>query len=190
MQAPRRDRLGLAFEGQRSHRLGGHGMSDKSMGLLADQDLAVLGHLLQACGSVHDVTGGESLVGCRIASHDFAGVDPGADGELDSPTAGKIAVQGLEGGSHVERSPHGAQRVVLVELGDAEDRHHRVPNELLDCSLMPFNRDAHRVEVPLHDLSQGFGIKPFAHLRRTCDVREEHRHPPSGLECPFGGRLR
>ena len=40
------------------------------------------------------------------------------------------------------RRPHGAKGVVLVNLGDAENRHHRIPDELLHRPTVPLDRGA------------------------------------------------
>jgi len=42
------------------------------------------------------------------------------------------------GGADCKRCPDGALGVVLVRDGGAEERHHRVANELLDRAAAPF----------------------------------------------------
>ena len=41
-------------------------------------------------------------------------------------------VQLGDGGQHAQRAPHRPLRVVLVHRRDAEHRHHRVPDELVE----------------------------------------------------------
>ena len=61
----------------------------------------------------------------------------------------EVCVQGGEDDAHLDRRPHRSQGIVLVDLGHAEDRHHRVADELLDRAAVAFDRGSHRREEPL-----------------------------------------
>ncbi len=93
--------------------------------LRRDEDAVDRRGRLQASCGVHDVTGRQRLTGFRSgveSDQRFAGGDP--DAKLDAFRFGVV--------SDGERSPYSALRVVLVGDGRSEERHHRVPDELLD----------------------------------------------------------
>ena len=61
--------------------------------------------------------------------HGFAGVHRAAHGELE---AGVLVVELVDRSEDAQRSAHSSLRIVLVRDRRAEDRHHRVADELLD----------------------------------------------------------
>jgi hypothetical protein len=137
--------LCLALERQRLHRLDNHRFADDLEGRLADQDLTRLGRLLQACGDVDGVAGGEALLrsGDHLARVD---ADPGFDAELGQRR------------SHLERRSADPERVVLVHLRDAEDGHHRVADELLHRAAVALDDLLHALEVAGKERAQRLGI--------------------------------
>ena len=86
----------------------------------ADEHLSRLGRLLEPRRDVDGVPGRQPLLGAR---HDLAGV------HADSPTDPELR----KGVAHLDRRPAGAQGVVLVHDGHAEDGHHSVADEFLDA---------------------------------------------------------
>ena len=57
----------------------------------------------------------------------------------------------------------------------AEDRHHRVPDELLDRPAVALEDGAHLLVVAGHDAAQRLGIQAFAERGRAGDVGEQDR---------------
>ena len=64
-----------------------------------------------------------------------------------TPDRAEFLVQCGQPFAHLDASADGPQRVVLMEQGDTEHRHHGVPDVLLDGSAVTLDRPAHRFEV-------------------------------------------
>ena len=82
----RGDRIRLPLERERCDRLDLDRAAGEQAGLLADQDLARLGGLLQPGGDVDGVAGGEPLLGTR---DDLAGVHAGTQKQRDAVVASR-----------------------------------------------------------------------------------------------------
>ena len=136
----------------------------------ADQDLARPGSLLQPRRDVHGVAGDERLAG---AGDDLAGVH--ADADLEAEPGDGVA--------HLDRRPNGSQRVVLVDLGQPEDRHRRVADELLDRAAVALEDRAELGVVAAHELAQDLGIGPLAERRRADEVAEHDGHGLANPRC-------
>jgi hypothetical protein len=159
-QPVRGQRLGLPLRLDRRQELGVDGVADESVRLLADQYLTGSRGLLEPGRDVDGVACGERA---GPAGDDLAGVD--ADPNVD-----------LHPVAQLERRPNGTQRIVLVNDRDAEDRHHRVADELLDRAAVPLDRGACDVEVAAHDRPQCLRIDALAERSRAADVAEEDGH--------------
>jgi hypothetical protein len=61
-----------------------------------------------------------------------------------------------------------------VGRGDPEDRHHRVPDELLDAAAVTLENRPQIFEVPPHPRAQGLGIGRLAERGRADEVAEEN----------------
>ena len=126
-----RHRFGLAF---RLHRLGvfeGDGALGRAVGRLVDQDAVGGGGGLQAGCCVDDVAGGHALPRLRARvqrDERLARGDPDPHLEV-ARFLGPLA--------DCKRGTDGALRVVLVRDRRAEERHHRVADELLDGPAVP-----------------------------------------------------
>jgi class 3 adenylate cyclase len=70
----------------------------------------------------------------------------------------ELLVQRREPLTHLDGRPHRPQRVVLVQLRDAKDRHHRIADELLHRSTVPLEDALHLVEVPAHHAPERLGV--------------------------------
>ncbi len=103
------------------------------------------------------------------------GVHADPAGEPNAVVAFELVVEAFERRAHVDGGADRSERVVLVQLRDAEHRHHGVPDELLDRASVAFERGAHRVEVTGHDLAHGLGVELFAELGRARHVAEQDR---------------
>ena len=174
-QPVRRDRLLLALELQRRHRLGIDRIANESERRLGQQDLSGLGVLLETSGAVRCIAGHEVAVGDEALAGDRPGVDPGPRRQDDAVALLEALVQAHERLSHLDRSPDGAQRVVLVQLGQAENGHHRVADELREHSAVPLDDRLDALEVVRQDMREGLRIESLPQTGRVDDIGEEDR---------------
>ncbi len=77
---------------------------------------------------------------------------------------------------HVVGSPHGAQSVILVDLGRSERSHDRVADELLYRATVTLDGVAHRLVVARHQPPERLRVETLAERRRSHDVGEHDRH--------------
>jgi hypothetical protein len=68
-----------------------------------------------------------------------------------------------------------------MQLRDAEHRHHRVADELLDRALVALDHRGHLVEVAFHHAPERLRVEPLAERRRARDVREDDRDDAAAL---------
>src|SRR5439155_14602261 len=87
----------------------------------------------------------------------------------------EVVVQGRERGAHAMRGPYCPQGVVLMEDWNAEDRHDRVADELLDGPPVLVERPLHRPEIAAHDPAERLGVELLAETRRGRNVAEDDR---------------
>ena len=76
---------------------------------------------------------------------------------------------------HPGRGADRTECVVLVQLREAEDRHHRVADELLDDAAVLLELRAHRVEVARHHLAERLRVELLAHRGGALEVGEDDR---------------
>jgi hypothetical protein len=172
--AERRHRLRLALQRQRLDRLDLDRVAHQRVGGLADVDLVGRRRRLQPRGDVDRVAGGELLVGGGVvAGHHLAGVHAGAVGQLHAVALGEVGVDRLQRRLHADRRAHGAQRVVLVRARQAEHRHDRVADVLLDLAAVALDLRRHGLEVALLDLVHRLAVEPLAERRGVLQIREE-----------------
>ena len=143
-------------------RLDLHRVTHELARLCPDQHFAGRGRLLQPGSHVDGVAGDECVA---VACDDLAGVDTDARAEPE----------GGDGRPHLPRSSNGAQRVILVGDRDAEHRHHRVADELLDGAAVPLEDRAHRLVVREHRRAQCLGVGASSERRRPGEVAEHDR---------------
>src|SRR5439155_18769973 len=143
---------------------------------LAYEHLGRRRSLFEASGGVDRVTGYESLPGRDVAGDDLTRVDACAVADRDSPAPLELFVQRRETLAHLDGGSDGAERVVLVDAGKAEDGHDRVADVLLDRSAVPLECPAHLIEVARHDLAYRLRVELLRHRRRSLDIREDDRH--------------
>jgi hypothetical protein len=158
-------RLALALQLERLGRLRADLIADQPLRGRADQDLVRVGGLLQPRGDVYRVPGDQRLA--RAGDH-LAGVH--ADADLQSEHA--------DGLPHLDRGAYRPERVILVDLRQAEDRHRGVAHELLDGSPVALEDRAELAVVTRHELTKHLGIGPLAECRRADEIAE---HDGDGL---------
>ena len=98
-----------------------------------------------------------------------------SDPERDAVVALKVCVQPGDRLAELGRRAHGAQRIVLVLLRDAEDGHRGIADELLHRSSVPLDDRPDGVEVAPHHGAHHLGVESSAQARRVDDVGEEDR---------------
>jgi hypothetical protein len=129
---------------------------------------------------------GEGLdLACELALFSGQVLDAASDRAQRLQTR-QLLVQPGQPPLHLESSAAGPQGVVLVRLGHAEDRHHRIADELLDRAAVALDRRAHLVEIDEHQLPDRFRVKTLAHRRGAGGVAEDERRrlaPLLGLSC-------
>ena len=150
-ESPGGHRLGLALERQGFDFLGLDRSADQGEGVGAEQDLPGRGGALQPGGHVHGVPGHDPLAAGPVTGHHLAGVDPHAPFDGGAPLRQHRLVQASQALADLECRPAGPHGIVLVNHGDAEHRHDRVADELLDDPAMELDDLAHHVEVPRHE---------------------------------------
>ena len=150
------------------------GRLGQRVGRLSDQDLAGQGGRLQPSGRVHDGAGDEELPGRPGAGRRLAGLDADADFERLRQAEG--VAQPAQPPADRETCPHRAQGVVLVHGRQAEDRHHRVADELLRPPAERLELLGGRVEEPAEDLARALRVEALTQAGGVHEVGEEHRH--------------
>ena len=113
---------------------------------------------------------------CWSPAIDLARVHAGARDDRHAPRALELLVQRLQALPHLQRGADGAQGVVLVQLRDAEDGHHRIADELLDHAAVTLDDDLHLVEVPGDEPAQRLRVELLPEAHRVGYVGEEHGH--------------
>src|SRR5262249_34612880 len=107
--------------------------------------------------------------------HDLAGVQPDADGEVETlPQAQRIGIP-AELFLEVERRIAGAPRMVLVCNRRTEERHDAVAGEMGDGALEAMDSLGEQRGEPLHDAVEHLGVEVLGELHRPLHVGEEHR---------------
>ena len=154
------DRLALALERERLDLLCPDAAADEALGRRADEDLARTCGLLETRADVHRVARGERLAG---TGDDLAGVDADT----------RVETEGADGVAHLDRSANRAQRVVLVNLRQPEDRHRRVAHELLHGPTVTLEDRTELRVVAGHQLAQDLRVGPLAERGRADEVAED-----------------
>ncbi len=163
--------------------------SEDSLGLLADEHILVRGCALDRRGDMHGVAGDRRPSWARAADDDLARLDAGADWKGNSrPRGGVSPSQRL---ADLDRSSHGAERVVLVGSGGAEDSDDHVADDVLDgCPVSDEDLSRH-VARPGHDATQRFGVEAVANHGGGSEIQERDRDDlPFPLKPRLAGRWR
>ena len=182
-----RDPSDLSLQHQRFNRDGANRGPHQPPRFGPEQDLAGRSHLFQPGGDVDGVTGDQALPRRGIAGDNISGVDAGPDLEPDAAVSRQLVVERSEARAHLRRRAHGAQRVVLVQLRDPENRHDRVADELLHRAAVALDHCPHGVEIAPHDIAERFRVQALAKNGRARHIREHHRHRLAGRRRWRGG---
>jgi hypothetical protein len=175
---PHRQRVGLALDHHRGHRLVVEQGPGGPPGGLADEHAADRGHPLQAGGGVDDVAD-HALAPVAVGGHHhLAGVDPDPHREL----------QFLHGAEDGQAAADGPLGVVLVGRGDAEHAHDAVADELVHDPPEPLDLVAQPGVVGAQQGPHVLGVGPVGAGREPGQVAEQHGHDPPLLDPRPGGQ--
>ena len=187
-QEMRFDGLRFALRGDGLHVLRHHGIAHERVRQSPEEDSARRGALLEACRRVDGVARDQGRPRRRIADDHLTGVDAGSEPDREAALELEIRIQDGQGFADLRRRANGPERVILVHLGHAEDRHHRVADELLHRSAVRLDDRPHRGEVAVHDRAQRLRVDALAERRRARDVGEQDRG--EAADHALGARLR
>jgi len=166
-------RLALALQLERLQRFGNHRLTHQCPRLRADHDLSRGGRLLQPRRQIHRISGRQPLLG---AGHHLPGVHPRAHAHRRAEVGLQCPVECLDLLAQPDRGPHRPQRIILVQHGHTEHRHHRVPDELLHRAAVPSDHRPRGIEIPVHHLPEALQVQPLPQSRRPGHVAKKHRH--------------
>ena len=150
-----------------------HRVPDELLRFLPDQDLAGLRGLLEPRRDVDGVARDERVA---LAGHDLARVHADPRPQPDR----------RDGRPQLDRGANRPERVVLVRLRDAEDRHHGVADELLDRAAVPLEDRPRILEVAAHRRPHGLGVEALPERGRARQVAEDDRDGLPDLAGRFG----
>ena len=172
--APHRDRLGLPLCLHRVECLEGDRRFGRAHGRLVDEHRTDGSCRLQTRGGVHDVPGHDALASFRASAESddrLARRHGRANRELEP-----LVAQLLDRLQDPEPGAHGPLGVVLVRDRRAEDRHHRVADELLDRSAEALDVGLDALVVGTERRSDVLGIGAVGTIREADEVDEEDRY--------------
>ena len=115
------------------------------------------------------------------ADHHLAGVDADPHVQRDAVPAYEIGVEVVEVREHRQGRPDRAVGVVLVGAAEAEDRHHRVADELLDHAAVLLDRPLPAGEVGVDDLAGVLGVELAGEHGEVDEVGEHDGDEPALL---------
>ena len=133
---------------------------------------------------MHRVAGDRRPSRARAAHDDLACLDAGADWKGNSRPRGSVSPsQRL---ADLDRSSHGAERVVLVGSGGAEYSDDHVADDMLDGCAVPDEDLSRHVARPGHDATERFGVEAVTDHGGGSEIQERDR---DDLPLPLKPRL-
>jgi hypothetical protein len=142
-----------------------------------DEDGAGLRHLLHARGQVRRLTD-RRIVHVQVAADrahdDLAGVEPDPDLHRDALGALDLLGVAADGLLHPEGGVAGADGVILVRDGGAEERYDPVTHHLIHRPLVPVDRLHHALEDGVERAARFFRIAVGQELHGALEVGEQH----------------
>ena len=141
--------------------------------------------LLQPRGYVDGISGHKALSTGRVSCDHLTRVHTDPDLDPNAVIALQFDVQRLQRLAHAARCPNRADGIVLVRARDAEDRHHRITDELLHRAAVRMDHELHLIEEATHHATESLRIQALSECGRAGYVGEQDRHDFSHL----GGAL-
>jgi hypothetical protein len=146
------------------------------VGRRTDEHLAGQRHRLEAAGGVHDIAErGVIAAGPQGADEHLSGVDPDADLGTDPMQVAQLG----EGLLHAQPGAHRPLRIVLVRDRRAEQRHDRVPDDLVDLAAERVDVSCEALEAEVDEVLDPLGIGGLRERRESHEVGEQDRREPS-----------
>ena len=162
----------LPFEHQGARFVDFDGSAHELIRVSGDQDVPRRRGLLEPRGDVHRVPDDRWAFG-HVGHEHLAGAHARPGRERDTDGSFEFVVQRRQCGSHVVGSPDRSERVVLVQLGGPEHRHHRVTDVLLDGATVSLEHAPHLLEEPSHDAADDLRIELVAQRGEPDEVAED-----------------
>jgi hypothetical protein len=88
--------------------------------------------------------------------------------------AAHVVGVGAHGALHGQGCVAGAQSVVFVGNGGAEERHNAIAEHLVDGALEAVHGVHHVMESGIEELLGGFGVETADEFRRVFEIGKEH----------------
>ena len=171
-----RDRLGLAFENERSDRLDTRIVLRQQAGRLAHQDRSRLGGLLKSGGDIGRITDHRvvhrQIVGDR-AEHHRARVDANPHRQVEALGIGGRAAL-VERPLYGKGRQQGAPHMVFVSERRPEQRHEPVAGKLRRRAAVAAHLGQARVEKCVDEVAHPLGSEALGQRGRVDDVAKEH----------------
>ena len=170
---PRGQRFCLALGEHRRRRLEDDRALCCRMRLLADENPVHRRRRLQPRSRVDDVAGDHRLAPlgmCVQRDERLAGVHGDTELQVEPLVA---LVHLADRVAHSERRPHRALRIVPECRRRAEDRHHRVADELLDHAAERLDLPPDAIVVRRQDRTHVLGVEPFCARGEADEIDED-----------------
>ena len=140
-------------------------------GGLPGQDLTGPGRRLQAGRHVHDGPGHQQLAGRPHPGRGLPRLD--ADPHLEGSRQAFGAAEAPHALADRHTRPDGSDRIVLMDMGQAEHRHDGVADELLRAAAQGLQLLGRGLEESAHHLARAFRIQRLRQPRRVDQVGEQ-----------------
>src|SRR5262249_19255617 len=147
-------KLALALQVERLHRHGANRITHEGLCAFADQHLSRAGGLFEPGCDVDRVARNQRFAG---AGDDLACVD--ADPNLQA--------ERLERVTYLDGRAYRANRIILVDLRQAEDGHRRVADELLDGAAVALEDRPQLGVVGAHQVAEDLGVGALTERSRA-----------------------
>src|SRR5262249_43344071 len=148
---------------------------DQPVGAVSEEDVPGLCRLLEPCSDIDGIAGREGLSSRAGADEDVPGVHADSQGELDAVRAHQLV--GVRGDrvTQIDGGAYCPQRVVFVELGQPEEPHDSVADELLGRTSVTLENLPREFEVPREDPVHRFRIEELPETGRLDYVCKDDR---------------
>jgi hypothetical protein len=149
------------------------------LGVPTGHDLSGLRDIEQPRREVHGVAQGRvvhSEIAANGAHHDRPSVDADSHAKVPSMGALDIGPEWLELLLNRQRGPQGAPGMIFMGDWRSEQRHHAVPEELINRPLVAMDHGENHLEGAVHDGVDFLGIQALRHRGEPRDVGEHDCH--------------
>jgi hypothetical protein len=179
-QPPRFHRRRPILDRQRLERVRPNVRLDQPVGAVSEEDLPGLCRLLQPCSDIDGIASREGVSSRARADKDVPGIHADSHGELDAAGAHQLVGVREDRVTQFDGGPYCSQRVVFVELGQPEETHYGVADELLGRSSVALENLPCHFKVPREDPVHRLRIEELAETGRLDYVcKDDGRRSPA-----------